>query len=151
MGSAFTRTFCGFLLLFVIMVGNTFPQETKQVKITFDDKAERVDLKTGKALPNYTHAERGSIQFFLGRLDHPDAFFNFYHDGFQTAKIEDVKSMEKTQEQFAIWRIYFKSGWKNTPRVQHQAISFIPIGADGKTGERVYVLLKDLRRIDWNE
>jgi hypothetical protein len=151
MGGTITRAVCGIQLLLVLVAGVAFSQTSKPVQITFDEKAGRVDLKTGKVIPDFTLAERGSIQFFLGRLDHPDAFFNFYHDGFQTAKIEDVMSMEKIQEHFAIWRIYFKSGGKNTPRVQHQAISFIPIGTDGKKGERVYVLLKDLRRIDWSE
>ena len=142
----------GFVLaMFMFTAVNVLAQDPKPVKIAFDEKLECIDLVTGKAVPRFTSAERGSVQFFLGRLDRPDRFFNFYHDGFQTAKIENVKCMKKTQEQFAIWRIYFNSGSKNTPRVQHQAVSFIPIGPDGKPGERVCVLLKCLTLIDWSE
>ncbi len=119
------------------------------VRIEFDAGAKRLDILTGKTVPDVTNVERGSVRFHLSRLDTPDEFFNFYHDGLRRANISDLESMEKAQPRFAIWRLRFRSGSKNTPRVQHQAISFTPLGVDGKPGERVYMRLDDLRLIDW--
>jgi len=126
--------------------------DDKPVRIAFDKKAARIDLVTGKEIPSYTLAQRGSIQFFLGRLDEPDGFVNFTHDGFRKAEIKDLRMMEKVQGQFAIWRLRYRSGTKNTPRIQHLAVSFIPLSDDTKeTQRRVYVLLNDLELIDWGE
>ena len=126
--------------------------DDKPVRIAFDKNAGRIDLITGKELPDYTLAERGSIQFFLGRLDEPDDFVNFTHDGFRKAQIKDLRMMEKVQGQFAIWRLRYRSGSKNTPRIQHLAVSFVPLSADTKeTQRRVYVFLNDLELIDWGE
>ena len=60
--------------------------------------------------------------------------------------------MEKVQGQFAIWRLTFSSGGINTPRIQHLAVSFIPLSRTSKEPEdRVYLLLDDLECIDWGE
>ncbi len=142
----------GVAAILVMMCGVVVDAQTKDaVRIAFDDQAKRVDLRTGKTIPLCTLAERGSIRFYLNRLDRADEFFHFYHDGLRTARITDLEQMEKVQPRFAIWRIRFASGGKNTPRVQHKAVSFIPVTAEGKAGERVYLRLDDLKLIDWRE
>lgn len=120
------------------------------VKITFDGKSERIDLVTGKKLPNYTLAQRGSIRFYLDRLDSPDDFFNFFHDGINKGRIGNYFYMEKVQPQFDVWRIVALSGFKNTPRIHHKAVSFIPLSPETNEPERkVYVRLDDLKKIEW--
>lgn len=127
-------------------------QNDSPVRIAFDEKSERIDLVTGKELPDYTYVRRGSIQFFLSRLDTPDDFVNFYHDGIRQGYKKDLASMEKVQEQFGIWRLRYKSGSKNTPRIHHLAVSFIPLSLESKEPERrVYLLLKDLTLIEWGK
>ena len=122
------------------------------VKIAFDAKSPRNDLVTDRKLPDYTLAQRGSVRFFLGRLDEPLDYVTFFHDGVRTAKIEVLSLMEKVQPQFAIWRLRYKSGSKNTPRIHDLAVSFVPLSPETREPERrVYVLLKDLRLIDWGE
>ena len=124
--------------------------EDKPVTIAFDAKSKRMDMVTEIILPEYTQAQRGSIQFFFARLDSPDDFVNYTHDGIRKAEIKALRSMEKVQEQHAVWRLNYKGGGKNTPRIQHQAVSFIPINPDtGKPDRRVYLMLNDLTLIDW--
>lgn len=138
------------LLLLMAALVSAQAQDTSTVRIAFDRKSKRIDLVTGKEIPDYTLVKRGSIQFFLGRLDEPDDFVNFTHDGFRKANISDLHMMEKVQAQFAIWRLRYKSGSKNTPRIQHLAVSFIPLSSStGEPEQRVYVLLNDLELIDW--
>jgi len=120
------------------------------VTIAFDEKSPRINLLTDQKLPNYTQAKRGSIQFFLDRLDTPDGHFNFFHDGIQQARIESLHLIEKVQEQFDVWRIRYKNGGKNSPRIHHKAVSFIPLNpATNLPESRVHVLLEELQRIDW--
>jgi hypothetical protein len=134
---------------------NSFAQQNKPAKqikpvtIAFDDSSKRIDLITGKQLPDYKLAQRDSFQFFLTRLDSPDNFFNFYHDGLRQGRLDQLEKMEKIQPKFAIWRLYYKDGNKNTPRVHHQAISFIPIDPNTNLPDRrVYVRMDDLKLID---
>ncbi|MCE5251459.1 hypothetical protein LLG96_14695 [bacterium] len=137
-------------LLVLIFCAAAFAQDKSPVRIAFDRNSKRIDLITERELPDYTLAERGSIRFFLGRLDQPDDFVNFTHDGVRKANISDLGMMEKVQAQFAIWRLRYKSGSKNTPRIQHLAVSFVPLSVSTKEPERrVYVLLNDLELIDW--
>ena len=145
------------LTLFILTVifgtaaENAFSQNESAVRIAFDDKSERIDLITAENLPNYTLAQRGSIQFFLDRLDTPDKTLTFYHDGVQNVSYDALILIEKVQSEFSIWRLRYKNGSKNTPRIHHKAVSFVPVGADGKTGKRVHVLLDDLTLIEWGE
>ena len=142
-------TFITNIIMLVIGI-NSFAQGQSPVRIVFDENSKRIDLITDKKLPDYKFAQRGSIQFFMGRLDMPDDFVYFFHDGLRKAKIKDLYSIEKVQEQFAIWRLRYKSGGKNTPRIHHQAVSFIPLSPSTKEPERrVYVLLNDLHLIEW--
>lgn len=141
----------GVAMTLVLLSTGAGAQTGNAVRIAFDEQAKRLDLRTGKTVPAATMVERESIRFYLGRLDRPDEFINFYHDGLRAAKITELERMEKVQPPFAIWRLRYKSGGKNTPRVQHQAVSFVPITGDGKPGERVFVRLDDLKLIDWRE
>ncbi|MFC1537856.1 hypothetical protein ACFL6H_00375, partial [Candidatus Latescibacterota bacterium] len=96
-------------------------------------------------------AQRGSICFFLDRLDTPDKTITFYHDGINNVSIDNLILIEKVQSEFSVWRLRYKNGSKNTPRIHHKAVSFIPIDANGKAGERVHVLLDDLTLIEWGK
>ena len=139
-------------IIFIITSINSFAQNESPVRIEFDINSKRTDLITGKKLPDYKFAKRGSIQFFLGRLDKPDYFVNYFHDGVRKADIKSLKSMEKVQPQFAVWRLNYKSGSKNTPRIHHLAVSFIPLSTSTKETERkIYILLNDLELIDWGD
>ena len=120
------------------------------VHIAFDRSSKRIDLVTGRELPDYTLAQRGSVQLFRGRLDEPETAVTFFHDGVRTADIASLALMEKVQAQFSIWRLRYKSGSKNTPRIHNMAVSFIPLEkGTNEPGRRVYVLLNDLSLIDW--
>ncbi|MFC1692278.1 hypothetical protein ACFL1R_02095 [Candidatus Latescibacterota bacterium] len=137
-------------VIIVVTWMNAFAQDKTPVRIEFDENSGRVDLITGRELSDYTQAKRGSIRFFLGRLDKPDDFVDFFHDGVRQARISSLKSLEKVQGKFAIWRLRYKSGSKNTPRIHHLAVSFIPLSPKtGETERRVYVLLNDLKLIEW--
>ena len=147
MRNFFKTTFItAFLTTFLCITA--FAQSNTPVKIAFDDNSKRIDLITGKATPDYKSAQRGSFQFFLYKLDKPNDYFEFYHDGVRQAKLETLRSMEKVQPQFAIWRLNYKNGGKNTPRIHHLAVSFVPLNDQNKPERRVYFLLNDLKLID---
>jgi len=143
----------GFLIFLVLLaLSEASAQDNTTVLIEFDKQSQRIDLITGEKLPDFRYVERGSIRFFLNRLDKSDDFVYFTHDGLRKVQINRLKAMEKVQPKFAIWRLRYKSGSKNTPRIQHLAVSFIPLSTTGKNaGKRVYVLLNDLKLIDWGE
>ena len=137
----------------VAMSGIAQAADSTPVKIAFDEHSARRDLLSGIKLPNYTQVERGSILFYLDRLDKPDNFFHSYQDGLNVTRIDQLQSMEKSPLQDAmhydIWKIKFKGGGKNQPRIYHKAVSFIPLSSSGQPEKRVYVLLNDLKLIDW--
>lgn len=143
----------GFITLFIVLnCFSSLAQNESPLRIEFDRKSKRIELISGRKLPDYKLAKRGSIQFFLGRLDTPDDFLNFFHDGVRKVNIKDLKSIEKVQERFAVWRLTYKRGNKNTPRIHHLAVSFIPLSLSTKEPEkRVYLLLNDLKLIDWGD
>jgi hypothetical protein len=121
--------------------------------VVFDPRSPRLDLRTGKPVPAYTQAQQGSFRFFVGRLDKPDDFVYYFFDALRSVKVDDLARMEKDQAQFAIWNLVWKNGEGLHPpvgtRIQHLAVSFVPLTSDGKPGERVYLLLNDLKRIEW--
>ena len=146
------RAICIVFILLATFAYVTKAAETDPpVKIAFDEKSERIDLLTKEALPDYTEARRGSVQFHHYKLDKPDRFVSFTHDGVRNVNIDDLRLMEKVQQRFAVWRLRYKSGRKNTPRIQHLAVSFVPLDENGKPGDRVYLLLNDLNSIAWEE
>jgi len=120
------------------------------VKIGFDPVKKPVDLVTDREIPAYTEAVRGSIRFHHLTLNEGDEFVKFTHDGIRTVNFSALAKMEKVQEKFAIWRLLYRSGSKNTPRIQQLAVSFVPITPGTKeAGRRVYVRLTDLSYIKW--
>ena len=143
------------VLLMVILM-NSFAQDNSPVRIEFDDDSKRIDIITGGELPEYTHAQEGSFQFFLGRLDEPDNFINYFHDGLRRVYIKELALMRKEQERFAIWALVWKNGRglhpTYGPRIHHLAVSFIPlVPSTGKPERRVYLLLNDLKLIEWEK
>ena len=144
-------------VLIMVVCINSFAQSESPVRIEFDENSNRIDLITGKELSDYKHAQRGTLQFFLGRLDKPDDFIYYFHDGLNRVDIENMALMKKMQPQFAIWALVMKSGQgfqglhpPYMPRVHHLAVSFIPLNDKGETERRVYLLLDDLRLIEWS-
>ncbi len=126
------------------------PENQSPVRIAFDKEARRIDLATGKQIPAYTSVVRESIRFHLNRLDKADEFFQFFHDGIRQAKGSELASIEKLQPQFSIWRLRYKNGSKNTPRIHHLAVSFAPLSLEtGKPERRVFLMLDELTIIDW--
>jgi len=123
------------------------------VKIEFEKDAKRIDMVTGKKFPDYRLAVRGSFRFFSGRLDEPEDFVRYYHDGPRKAPVERLRSMEKFQRSHCLWRLRFAGrpdSPQYTPRVYSFAVSFIPLNNETKKPERrVYILLDELRMIDW--
>ena len=125
------------------------------VKIAFDPAAKRADLAHGTVLPVTVTAEPGSVRFHLLRLDGGDEFVYYMFDTLRKVNIADLASMTKDQGEFAIWNLVWKNGQglhpPVGPRIHHLAVSFAPLGADGKEGARVYYRLADLARIEWAE
>ncbi len=138
-------------VLYATVPDRAYPQIEKPVRIAFDKASERIDLLTGAKLPDYTAAQRGSIQFHRNRLDTPETTITFYHDGMKTVSRDQLILIEKVQPAYSIWRLRYKSGSKNTPRIHNKAISFIPLDTNGNPGNRVHVMLNDLTLIEWGE
>lgn len=143
-----------FLIMAVCL--NAFAQNTSPVMIEFDKNSKRIDLITGIKLQEYKYVQRGSVRFFLRRLDKPEKFIHYFHDGSRTAQIIDLRSMEKFQKRYAMWRLRFNTGRRDSPqyipRIHTLAVSFIPLETSTKKAEkRVYVLLDDLKLIDWGK
>ncbi len=133
------------------------------VKIIFDDDAKRVDIKSGKKLPAYTEAERGSLQFFRGRLDEPEKGFGYMFDGRGFQNFEYLALIRKMPA-LGAWAIVGGGAWRrsretriitnplNICEIEHHAVSFIPLNLKtGKPDERVYLLLDDIYMIQWKE
>ena len=144
----------GILAFCVVIFGvSALAQSTSPVQIEFDDDSKRIDMVTGNELPDYKFAERGSFRFFTGRLDEPEDFIRYFHDGKRTALIKNMRSMEKFEKKFAQWRLRFTNRGESPqyiPRVHTLAVSFIPLKTSTEEKERrVYVLLDDLKKIDW--
>jgi hypothetical protein len=144
--------------------GSSFDRNTSPVRISFDRDSKRTDIVTGKELPDYTRARRGSIQFFYGRLDTPEDGFWYFFDGRRFQPIERTLFMRKLKST-GTWVIAGTGRWGEpdqtnntaTPtahpnvncEVMHHAVSFIPLDAAGRPEPRVYVLLEDLELIQW--
>jgi len=146
------------VVLMSLFCMHSFAQNESPVGIEFDKNSERIDIKTGTKLPNYTQAQRGSIQFFLGRLDTPEKGFCYFFDGRRFRNIEGLGFIRKLPG-IGCWAIAVASpdGGKTQshPKEQceiiHHAVSFIPLNKSGQPEQRVYVLLDDLDKIQWAE
>ena len=139
------------IMLCMLTSNAVFAQNESPVRIEFDENSKRIDIMTGKKLQAFQYVKRGSIQFYRDRLDTPDDFITFSHDGIIRARIKDMKSMEKTQKRFAVWTLKKWSGWKDPSPVHSLAVSFIPLSLSTKEPQdRVYLLLDDLKLINWD-
>ena len=135
---------------------NSYGQDNTPVRIVFDTNAKRIDIVTGKQLPEYTQAQRGSFQFFNGRLDKPDNFFWYYFDGRRNQDIDKLAFI-RNMKSIGTWVIALKGDDKiptAAPNVnceiEHHAISFIPLNlTTGKPDPRVYVMIEDIHLIQW--
>ena len=140
-------------ILLILMCMNSFAQSNTPVKIVFDEDSQRIDLITGRELPVYKLAQRGSIQFFMGRLDEPHDYVTYFKEGVNRISIARLEKITKLQEQFGIWRPYFKGERDGTPTSQNirsLAVSFIPLSKSNNEPERrIYLLLNDLQEINW--
>ena len=137
---------------------NSFADIDSPVNIKFDRNSNRIDLITGKKLPDYKFARINSFKFFMDRLDEPEEAIHYFHDGLRTLKIENLRSMEKFSKRYTQWKLKFKKGKgrrdipQYIPRVYTIAVSFIPVTeVAGEPERRVYLLLDDLELIEWGD
>jgi hypothetical protein len=162
----FSGTLATLILLLPALGESVFSQDVTPVRISFDRHSKRMDIVTGKQVPNYTQAQRGSIQFFQGRLDTPEKGFWYYFDGRRFQPIERTLFIRKLKST-GTWIIAGTSRWgeadqtKNAQaptahpntncEIEHHAISFIPLNpTTGKPDPRIYVLVEDLELIQWH-
>jgi hypothetical protein len=149
-------------------VGNAAAQTQRNdspVRISFDRASKRLDIVTGKTLPDYTQAQRGSVQFFQGRLDKPENGFWYFFDGRRFQPVDRTLFIRKLKAT-GTWLIGGSSRWGEPDQtknpvvptthpnvncvIQHHAVSFIPLNpSTGKPGPRVYVLLEDMELMQW--
>jgi len=147
----------------MIICMNSFAQDESPVRITFDKNSKRIDIVTGRQLPDYTQAQRGSIQFFYGRLDTPEKGFWYFFDGRGFQNIKNLALIRKMPS-LGAWAILGGGGWRGTEdtkvetnpisicEIEHHAISFIPLNTATKQPDpRIYVLLDDLYMIQWKK
>ena len=140
--------FCAVMMLVINSL--VFSQSETPVRLEFDEDAKKTDLLSGREVPEYQYAQRGSFQFFRDRMDTPDDFLHYSHDGIRKSYIKNMKYMIKIQKQFGVWTIMPKTSWKEPSPVHSRAVSFIPLSLSTKEPEeRVYILLDDLKLIDW--
>ena len=151
------------VILIMIVCMNTLAQDTSPVRIVFDKNSQRIDLMTGEQLPNYTQAQRGSIQFYLGRLDAPVDGFWYFFDGRRYKDVNNLIYMRKIPS-LGCWLITpglytdpTQSAAGGIPsdhnrenvEIMQNAVSFIPLDSNGRPQPKIYVLLDDLELIQW--
>jgi hypothetical protein len=155
------------IAVLVLAGGEVCPaQDTSPVRISFDRASKRVDLVSGRTLPNYTRAQRGSFQFFQGRLDTPENGFWYFFDGRRFQAIDRTLFIRKLKYT-ETWVIAGTSRWGEADQtgtsavptahpntnceILHHAVSFIPLNpSTGQPEPRVHVLLNDLELIQWH-
>jgi len=152
------------LITAVLGLGRTArPQDEPPVRISFDRDSARIDIVTGRVLPDYTQAVRGSIRFYNGRLDKPENGFWYYFAVRYFQPIDRTLFIRKLNDS-GTW-VIGGTVWDDSPRekgtvpthhptvnsaIIHNAVSFIPIDPQtGKPGGRAHVLLNDLELIQW--
>ena len=142
-------------VLIIVIYVNSYVQDQTPVHIKFDSNSERIDIATGKQLPDYTQAQRGSFRFYEGRLDSPTDHINYMFSTMISSNIKDIVLMRKLHPQ-NIWGL---SGSGNILEyktvivadiVKEYVVSFIPLNPTTKKPDpRVYVLLQDMYLIQW--
>jgi hypothetical protein len=153
------KMFCITCYISMFVIGSIFAQVLPSVRILFDTGAKRIDIITGKQLPNYTLAQQGSFQFFNGRLDKPDSIFWYYFDGRRNQDVNQLAFI-RNMKSLGCWIIAEKERSGKIPNVsprvnceiEHHVISFIPLNPTTKQAEpRVYIPIEDLHLIQWAE
>ena len=150
-------------VLYGSVISNSIAQDDSPVRITFDKNSKRIDIVSGKQLPNYTQAQRGSIRFIYGRIDTPEKGFWYFFDGRSFQSIKSLALIRKMPS-IGAWAILGSGGWRGREgdrvrtnpmsvcEIEHHAVSFIPLNrTTGKSESRVYVLLDDLYMIQWRD
>ncbi|MDP2982804.1 MAG: hypothetical protein Q8O92_05695 [Candidatus Latescibacter sp.] len=144
-----------FLLMAVSF--DSLAQNNSPVRIVFDKNSKRIDMVTGKQLLNYTQAQRGSFEFFEGRLDLPVKKINYMFATMVSANFDNVALIRKMHTH-NIWALVTMSGKSlegmnpimTADVVKIYAASFIPINpATGQPESRIHVLLDDMYLIQW--
>lgn len=141
-------------------------QNDRPVRVSFDRRSQRLDIVTGRQVPDYTRAKRGSFRFFQGRLDTPETGFWYFFDGRRFQEAERTLFIRKLPGT-GTWLIAGTSRWGEPDQtgsakiptahpntnceIGHHAVSFIPLDqSSGREGPRVHVLLEDLELIQWH-
>ncbi|MFC1509271.1 hypothetical protein ACFL60_06255 [Candidatus Omnitrophota bacterium] len=150
-------------VLLMALCLHSFAKSESPVRIQFDEQSKRIDCVSGKKLPNYTLAQRGSFQFFFGRFDTPEKGFWYMFDGRGYQDIENLALIRKMPS-IGAWAIIGGGGWRrskdstirtspmNICEIMHHAVSFIPLNPVTKKPEpRIYLLLDDMYLIQWKE
>ena len=142
-------------VLIIVVYVNSYVQDQTPVRIKFDSNSERIDIATGKQLPDYTQAQRGSFRFYEGRLDSPTDHINYMFSTMISSNIKDIVIMRKLHAQ-DVWGLSGSGnilGLKDiivADIVKEYSVSFIPLNPTSKKPEpRVYVLFEDLYLIQW--
>ena len=152
----------GIAAVLIVLIGSvSHAQDFTHVRIRFDELSKRIDIVSGKKLPDYSQAERGSLRFYRGRLDSPEEGFAYFFDGRSFQGIKGLALLRKMPGPGA-WAIVGSRGWRGAENatvstnpltvceIEHHAVSFIPINPKTEKPEsRVYVLLDDLYLIQW--
>jgi hypothetical protein len=140
------------------MAPETLTKETgaapvdRPVTIALDSSKKLADLTTRAPIPPFTEAQRGSIQFFLERLNEPLNYLTYFKEGTNHVPIDRLFKIVKVQEPWGIWRLYYRGpvdGFPLTQNVRTTAVSMIPRSRDGTPGKRICMLLSDLSEINW--
>ena len=144
-------------VLIVMFCANSFAQDTNSspVRIVFDKNSQRIDIATGKQLPDYTQARRGSFRFYEGRLDSPTDHIDYMFSSMISSNVKDIVLMRKMHTQ-NVWALSGSGtilGLKiiiAADIVKEYTVSFIPLNpVTQKPDRRVYVLLQNLYLIQW--
>lgn len=119
--------------------------------------AQRTDILTGRKLPEYGLAVRGSFLFYEGRLDRQVEKINYMFASMVSVNIDNLILIRKLLPP-QIWALVYKAG--NTIQgldpvmaadvVKTYAVSFIPLNPNTHEAEpRVHIMLDDLYLIQW--
>ncbi len=140
--------------LIVLIAATAFAAE-EPVKITFDPAKVPVDLLTGEPVTPCTMAKLGSVKFYMTRLHEPLDHLTYFKEGVNTIPKSRLWKIVKEQEQWDIWRPWFKGGHDGYPITQNMrtmAVSFIPLDPVTKQpGTKVTILFSDLNAIEWSK
>lgn len=143
------------VVLVTVVCINILAQDQSPVRIVFDKNAQRIDIITGKQVPDFTQAQRGSIQFYFGRLDTPEtprsmAFMrkapSLGHWLVGSSRGGTGGGETRAQTSPAVQSDYPRSIYE----VPYHAVSFIPLDSNGRPQSKVYVLVEDLELIQWS-